>query len=54
MRRGTKTHAAIAEIKVTVAELLRPLSVAICLAFFIINFVFCRASPARDASLWRV
>ena len=48
---GSASGAAVTEIKVAVAELLRPFSIAICLTFFIINFVFRGAAPASDASL---
>ena len=51
-RSASDIWAAVTEIKVAVAELLRPFSIAICLTFFIINFVFRGAAPASDASLY--
>lgn len=48
------SRAAVTEIKVAVAELLRPLSIAICLTFFIVNFVFGGAAPTSDAALYGV
>ena len=42
---------AVAQIEITVAELLRALPVTICLTFFIVNFVLSRAATACDSSL---
>lgn len=48
---GVPGRPAVAQIEITVAELLRALPVTICLTFFIVNFVFSRAAPACDSSL---
>ena len=36
-----ETAASIAQIKVAVTELLSPLAITICFAFFVVNLVFC-------------